>query len=287
MNDDAEHAQQTGHRSSEPEPLETGWGAATPLGDNLVHTALANLADGLSHYARALGGREHRTAAVSLGDLDCPAPLFNDAVLLEPVLDAAAPVLDEVDAFFGDHRSTGAIVWSGWPTPDLTCRGWDLVGYPPLMLLPAARPPMAPGPSELVVEHIGDGAGMAAFEEVLVNGFPLEELVPYQPGCIFDERVLGGPFRAWVGRVEGQAVAASAAHVFGGVTMVEWVVTLPGARGRGYGRAMTEVAALCEPDQPALLNSSDAGRPVYERMGFLTLLRFTLWHRPGPAARTG
>jgi len=267
--------------------LETGWGAATPLGDNLLHTALANLGDGLGHYARVLGGREQQSPAVVLSDLDCPAPLFNDAVLLEPVFDPAAPVLDQVDAFYGDQRITGAIVWSGWPTPDLSSRGWELVGHPPLMLLPAGAGTMGSAPAELVVNQVDDGAGVAAFEEVLVNGFPLDELLPHQPGRLLDERILAGGFRAWVGRVDGRAVTASASHLYGGVTMVDWVATLPDARGRGYGRAMTQVAALCEPDQHALLNASDAGRPVYERMGFLTLSRFTLWHRPGSGGRPG
>ncbi|MCC6315456.1 MAG: N-acetyltransferase, partial [Thermomicrobiales bacterium] len=33
------------------------------------------------------------------------------------------------------------------------------------------------------------------------------------------------------------------------------------------------------PALPALLLSSDEGRPVYARMGFLPLLRWTYWSR--------
>ncbi len=156
----------------------------------------------------------------------------------------------------------------------------------------AGRPPAAhaasPGghptawPPELRLEEVTDGAGVAAFEQVLVDGFPLEEVRPYRRGRLFDERVLGGGFRCWVGSVNGRAVTGAAAYVSAGVTGVAWVATLPEARGRGYGAAVTSAAATCQPDRHAVLHASDLGRPVYERMGFVPLFRFTLWHRPPP-----
>ena len=36
---------------------------------------------------------------------------------------------------------------------------------------------------------------------------------------------------------------------------------------------------LADPTRPAMLIASDQGRPVYERMGYLPLFRFTLWSR--------
>jgi hypothetical protein len=35
-----------------------------------------------------------------------------------------------------------------------------------------------------------------------------------------------------------------------------------------------------------MLLASDPGRPVYERMGYLPLLRFTVWQLPRPAPST-
>jgi len=55
------------------------------------------------------------------------------------------------------------------------------------------------------------------------------------------------------------------------------VATLPEARGRGYGAALTATAALSQPDLPSALIASDDGRGVYERLGFLPISRFTLW----------
>ena len=40
---------------------------------------------------------------------------------------------------------------------------------------------------------------------------------------------------------------------------------------------MTWPATLADPDAPSMLIASDLGRPTYERMGNLTMARFTLW----------
>jgi len=56
---------------------------------------------------------------------------------------------------------------------------------------------------------------------------------------------------------------------------VEFVATVPEARGRGYGEAVTWSATMAEPDLPAMLIATDMGRPVYERMGYAALARWT------------
>ena len=70
-------------------------------------------------------------------------------------------------------------------------------------------------------------------------------------------------------------------HVAEGVNAVECISTVSSARGRGYGEALTWAATLVDPTLPAVLFASDLGRPVYERMGFLPVSRWTFWHRPG------
>lgn len=72
-------------------------------------------------------------------------------------------------------------------------------------------------------------------------------------------------------------MATAAAYLGPEVTAVELVSTRPEARGRGIGAAMTMAAARVEPDRPALLIASDDGRGVYRRLGFVPLLRYTLW----------
>ena len=65
-----------------------------------------------------------------------------------------------------------------------------------------------------------------------------------------------------------------------GVNNVEMVATLDGWRGRGYGAAVTWAATTADPSLPAILIASDRGRPVYERLGYTAVTRWTLWIRP-------
>ncbi|MGH9225205.1 MAG: GNAT family N-acetyltransferase [Acidimicrobiales bacterium] len=88
------------------------------------------------------------------------------------------------------------------------------------------------------------------------------------------------PIRLFVGYEEDRAVAVSGAGIAHGLVDVEWVAVLPDSRGKGYGRAMTVHAMQAQPDLPAVLLASDDGRGVYERLGFVSVLRCTIWWRP-------
>ena len=48
-------------------------------------------------------------------------------------------------------------------------------------------------------------------------------------------------------------------------------------RGSGIGEAMTWAATLADPTAPAMFMASDAGQPIYLRMGYVSVLRMTLW----------
>ena len=85
--------------------------------------------------------------------------------------------------------------------------------------------------------------------------------------------------RIWLGLEGDRPVGAAVTSIAHGINQVMLIVTLPGVRGRGYGAALTWEASLAEPSLPAMLLSSDLGRPVYERMGYLPLVRFTVWYR--------
>jgi GNAT superfamily N-acetyltransferase len=97
---------------------------------------------------------------------------------------------------------------------------------------------------------------------------------------IADTRALDASIRLFVGRVDGITVATSGARIGHGVNDVEWVSTLPGYRRRGIGEALTWAATLAAAELPAVLIASDDGQGVYESMGFVRLLRLTMWHRP-------
>jgi GNAT superfamily N-acetyltransferase len=167
---------------------------------------------------------------------------------------------------------------SPWSVPDLGS-GWTPFGHPPLMVRAVAE--VTPDtPAELTVTEVVDQPGLEVLERTLVDGYPDPTLQPYRWGEVHDARVLGGPTHFFLGSVAGRPVATAAGHVAAGVVAIELVATMADARGRGYGEAVTWAATLVDPTRPAVLIASDLGRPVYERMGYVAVSRWTFWHRP-------
>jgi hypothetical protein len=131
---------------------------------------------------------------------------------------------------------------------------------------------------------VHDLESLHAWERVVIAGYPLEALRGAPSGTLVSPSWLDDPrSRLWLGSVDEKPVCASSAWTEYGVNDVTLVATAPGARRRGYGEALTWRAALADPSLPAMLLSSDDGRMVYERMGFLPLLRLTLWYHPRPS----
>lgn len=258
--------------------LETGCGPATPAGDNLCNDYSEGLVAGYSALAAGRGQRVLVDGDVALTDGGSPSMFVNMAIVRRPLTpDGWKAAAERMHAFYGERPGGPYLVFSAWPTPDLTPLDLGRVGHPPLML----RPPGPLQPREIPgfeIREVADATSAHQWERTLVDGFPLTELSPAAPGCILPAAALEAQgWRHWVGYLDGEAVGTSSARVGDHHVDVEFVSTLEAARGRGVGRALTAIATVADPDMPAMLLASDLGRPVYQRLGYLTLLRFTLW----------
>jgi ribosomal protein S18 acetylase RimI-like enzyme len=256
------------------EHLTHGWEPETAAADTLLRAFVLSTADVTGWVALQTGGRVQRWNDLAAADAESPVFFDNYSVLLTPpAYTDLDDVLARLTAFYPPDRHW--MLLSVWPTPDLRARGFALMGHPPFMTRAAggAAPPV---PEGLTIVEVTDGTTLADAAAVLGAGFGLA----VEGSVMTDPRVLGGPMRIWVGYAEGRAVATAAARLGHGILDVEAVATLPDCRGRGFGEALTWVATLAEPALPAVLYSSDIGRPIYERMGYLSQCRFTLWHRP-------
>jgi hypothetical protein len=261
--------------------LMAGWEPDAPVGDSVVRRFLHAFGEAGALVAGAMNGTVVRTDDLILSDAGRPAGFSNRVMLLRPLgVVPVAGTLAKIDE--ATAGGTGEVViFSAWPTPDLRGQGWKLEGHPPLMLrVPGpGRPPL---PAGLEITPVTDAAGLRDVERVAIEGYPLDELRDAPPGSMLNERVLADPRQhLWVARADGRPVAVADALVEAGVVSVNLVATRPGARRRGYGAAVTWAATEVA-DLPAVLLASDAGRPVYERMGYLTLTRFTCWSRRRP-----
>lgn len=262
-------------------PLEMGYGRATRPGDNACNDYAQAMAEAYAILARARGHVVMEDDDVVAMDGGSPC-LFLNVVLMRRPLSAEGwrDVSDRLAGFYGERAGGDYLIFSPWPTADLAGAGFSLVGHPPLML--RAPGPVAVDPvAGVEIRPVDDAASARDWESTLVAGFPLDGLEPYQPGCLLGP---GPPpagadqgWRYWVAYLDGTPVAASAAYLTATHVDVEFVATLEAARRRGIGRAITAAATAAAVDRPAMLLASDDGRPVYERLGYRALLRFTLW----------
>lgn len=263
--------------------LETGWLPTSPVADSYLRRFLWNWADACAATAHGFDGYVVDTEAVRLADAGRPGSFSNCATLIQPLTaESAEATLAQVNAFFGfddSSRSGEVLLVSAWLTGDLQPYGWKLMGHPPVHLLPpgvAARE----APPELRVERVDSPALLHLWEQTVSRGYPLEGLEDAPPGALAPPSLLSDPhYGAWVGFVADRPVAAASAWVAHGVVNVTLIATLPAERRKGYGEALTWAASRLNSSLPAMLLSSDDGRPVYERMGYLPLLRMTLWYR--------
>ncbi len=260
------------------EPLETGYGPDTPSGDNACNDFVHGLVAAYGGLARARGDRVVEDDVMLLTDARSPSFFCNLAVMRRPLFEegwrAAAA---RMGAFYGEGSGGAFLLFSAWSTPDLSSLGFGLIGHPPLMLrLPA--PATTASIDGFEIRPVDGGASARDWEWAFVHGFPVGELQPYRPGCILPPAALEAlRWRHWVGYLDGEPVATASAYVAESHIQVEYVSTLEAARRRGIARALTTTAASTAPDLPAMLIASDPGRPVYERLGFRSILRFTLW----------
>jgi GNAT superfamily N-acetyltransferase len=262
------------------EPLETGYGPETPVGDNLCNDYAQHLAAGYVSLAQARGDRveTHDELALVLVDRGSPSEFGNVVVARRPLSDGEwHRAAERLHAFYSEQDGGPFLVFSAWTTPDLTGMDFERIGHFPLMLrLPA---PLVDRPIDgFEIRPVTDAASAEEWERAFVDGFPEPALQPLRPGSLLPERALGAPgWRHWTGYLAGRPVATASAYVAGTHVDVEYVATLPSARGRGIGRAMTAQATGAAPDVPAMLIASDLGRPVYERLGYRPVLRYTIW----------
>jgi GNAT superfamily N-acetyltransferase len=261
------------------EQLDTGYGPSTPAHDNVLNDFARGESRGYSSLATARGERIYRDEALglTLPDGGSPTPFGNTAFTERPLSEtewaAAAAVMHD---FFAGHPGGPFMLFSAWPTPDLREHDFGLVGHPPMMWRAAGPCPQL-AIRGLEIRAVTDPETAAVWEETFVFAYPVPEVQSSFAGALLPAPALDAPgWHHWLGLLDGRPVATSSAFEDGIQQHVELISTLPECRGRGVGAAMT-IAATQHDTLPATLIASDPGRPVYERLGYVSIVRYTLW----------
>jgi GNAT superfamily N-acetyltransferase len=128
---------------------------------------------------------------------------------------------------------------------------------------------------DLEIRRVIDAAGIDVHRAVVTAGFGSAPAVAIgtvcadlldRPGCV-----------VYVGYADGIPVVSGLGWPTGRTIGVYSIATVPSARRRGYGAAMTArvvVDGLAGGCTSAALQASEMGRPIYERLGFRTAVRY-------------
>lgn len=252
------------------------WRSEPSPDDTLIRQAVRVHASRVLEFAGRMG-RPNRSSANWTGTwMSDSREMANQVVVTQPLANPAQTVA-EINSLIPAH--VPYMVLSPWPIPDLRQHGLELWGQLPLMVrLPSSLCPTLDQSLEVVEAH--DATGLAYATNVIAEGFHIPGTEQLAPQEVLAPSILQGPTRVWIAIADGTPIAAAAAHVHAGMQLVMYVATVPAARGRGAGTAVSWAATCGEPDLPAVLIASDQGRSMYERIGYVLVDRWTIWRRP-------
>jgi GNAT superfamily N-acetyltransferase len=256
----------------------------------VVEAIEANFRAAWESWGRAPGATPGAEPDVTWCITGVPHPLFNFVSRAQLPPDAVEARIDEVLARFAARDAP--FVWYVGPSaepPDLgrrlEARGLshflDLPGMAADLLALADDPPT---PAGFAVVPVRDDDGLRAWADAFMRGFDPPAAADVVGGLFDLYAGLGRgdrhPWRLFLGTLDGRPVATSALFAAAGVAGLHLVATVPEARRRGIGTALT-LAALREGRalgyRVGILLSSPMGLPIYRRLGFVAHCSFALY----------
>ena len=246
-------------------------------------TIEANVNASLLSFVRLPGAVRHDEPSIAWVDSGTPIATFNSVARADLAPHVVGAQIEAVIAHFRWHDRP--FVWHVGPSTRPADLGNILLAHG--LVHVEDEPGMAvrldhvqadlSDPPGLTIETVRDDRGLAAWVSVWLFPLPCDARHFYFDALL--GRGLGDdvPWRYYVGRLDGEPVATSALFVGGGAAGVEHVVTVPAARRRGIGTAMTLQVlrgARAMGLQLAALTASPDGIGSYRRIGFREYCRF-------------
>ena len=251
--------------------------ATPPTRDDLLRAMDFNCWEMFRENARlGRGGELLETAAYYMAYAP-RGTFFHNMVMLRDAVDLDQ-LAGSVKRFYLDRGSAFSI-WTrahadAAMEAALRARGFDLFTTMPGMAL-LGDPGTRCEPPGLEIRPVVDEAGRRDYLHITAAAYEIYGAPRDYAEDVFArlESVHAPHIQGFIGYVDGSPAAAAEVYVTHGVAGIGWVGTLPEYRRRGYGEAVTW-AAIREGFRRgagfANLQASPMGRPVYERMGFVT-----------------
>lgn len=139
----------------------------------------------------------------------------------------------------------------------------------------------APG---VEIRRVDDAAGVEDHIRAAAGGFELpEEMLR---SIVTVDLAVRPDAALYVGYVDGEPMVAGLGLQTGTTIGVYNIATVPPARGRGFGAAMTARVVFdgaADGCDVAVLQASEMGFPIYQRMGFATVVEYIGYVEPSPS----
>ncbi len=253
----------------------------------------ATVAENLRESFRAIAasrtaGENRELRGLSIAAAGVAFQMFNAAFLSTPV--ASETELAQRISLASVHFAARGLEWAFWVCEDFMeprasrrsrqifeRNGLRFSVELPGMVAERIAPPVKPLPA-LEIHRVADAATRAAFCGIGSTCFhvPIAWLSE-----VFDGAGVWQRFNAHVAYVDGEPVATAATVLGGGAVGVYNVATLPDHRRRGYGEAVMrhalEEARREHGIERTTLQSTPAGYGIYERMGYHTVTRVSVY----------
>lgn len=220
------------------------------------------------------------------GSTGLPLQAFNGAVGATFSDETADARIETVLGYFRELRLDMSW-WVGPTSPAslgdrLAAHGLEADGIAPGMAVSLEGWAAPPVPQGISIEVTVDPASFHEAMDVMFEGFEM----PRDTQPLFEERFGGYSFgprptsRTYLARLDGRPVATALGAILDDVLAIYNVATVPGARRRGAGSAVTAAAmtdAQARGARWAILESSEMGRRVYEGLGFRQVTQVAIY----------
>ena len=154
----------------------------------------------------------------------------------------------------------------------------------PIPTTATQAPGSTPPAGTFEIRLVTDPAGLDEHLAVAAEGFgmPVDLLRPVIGPALLER----ADCRVYVGDLDGRPVVCGLGVRIDRTIGVYNIATVPSARRRGFGAAMTARIATdgaTDGCDVAILQASPMGRPIYERLGYRTVVEYEAWIEPPTA----
>ena len=251
----------------------------TDVSDEALVTAIrANLCDFFRYLGKSTPDTYHQAGTFRRWHTPLAHPWFNGVLSSAPAKEKDDIFIEESIQYF---RAKNINIFTWWMDPHLTRSDWEPAlskhGFhfsddTPGMAIDLQTLDESKGKVDgLEIRAVDDEESLRTWVKVFTPGYGLPAA---WEDAIFDLWLKLGmdlPLRNYLGFLNGEPVSTSCLFIGGDVAGIYSVATLPHARGKGIGAALTMRPLLDVRKMGhriGVLQSSDMGYNIYKRLGF-------------------